>query len=252
MAYGLKATINWARRSTRGRMLFLVVLFSFCFTACTLPFSSENQTTKGPLAVQKMPAAHQLYVAIGASDTFGIGTDDPRTENWPADLTNLLGNDTRLVNLGIPDIHAHEALNAELPVALDAHPNLVTVWLAVNDLADQVPVSSYEQDLNHLVSSLRTSLPHARIAVANVPDLSYLPRFQNENHQLLEQQIQEYNTVIAKVVARNQVTLVDLYQLANQLATHPEYISGDGFHPNELGYTLLAQVFYQVLQKSSS
>jgi lysophospholipase L1-like esterase len=34
------------------------------------------------------------------------------------------------------------------------------------------------------------------------------------------------------------------------MAAHPEYISSDGFHPNALGYTKLAEFFYQVLQES--
>jgi lysophospholipase L1-like esterase len=248
----IKATVHRISRWMPIRTLLLLVFAFPSLTACTLPFSGTRPSASGPLVVQQPPAARQLYVAIGASDTYGIGTDDPRTQSWPADLSNQFGQETRLVNLGIPAIDAHAALNIELPVALDAHPNLVTVWLAVNDLADNVPLTSYEQDLDRLLNRLHTALPNARIAVANVPDLSYLPHFQGENHQLLEQQIQAYNTVIAKVVVRNQVILVDLYRLANEMATHPEYISDDGFHPNALGYAVLAQIFYQVLQKSSS
>jgi lysophospholipase L1-like esterase len=232
-------------------MFLLFVFFLSCLSGCVFPLSNSNAAVKsGQLVLQQPPTSRQLYVAIGASDTFGQGTDDPKTESWPADLTNLLGHDTRMVNLGIPGLDAHQALSIELPVALDAHPNLVTVWLAVNDLVDQVPINSYQQDLGQLLGKLRSALPQARIVVANVPDLSYLPRFQHSNHQQLEAQIKAYNTVIATLVARYQVQLVDLYQLANQLAVHPEYISDDGFHPNALGYTLLAQIFYQVLQKS--
>jgi lysophospholipase L1-like esterase len=238
-------------RTQQARMLFLLALLLPCLTACTLPFSSTKPATNSRLVLQQAPAARQIYVAIGASDTYGIGSDDPDEQNWPADLTRLLGHNTRMINLGVPSIDAHQALNVELPVALDAHPDLVTIWLAVNDLADQVPVNSYAQDLNTLLSRLHSELPHARIAVANVPDLSYLPRFANVNHQSLEQQIQAYNAVIATIVARYQDTLVDLYHLANQLASHPEYISSDGFHPNTLGYEIVAQVFYQVLQKNS-
>ncbi len=83
------------------------------------------------------------YVAIGASDTFGIGADDPQTENWPTDLAAKLGNGVQLINLGVPGITAHQAIKIELPVALDAHPDLVTIWLAVNDIIDNVPVASY-------------------------------------------------------------------------------------------------------------
>ena len=59
----------------------------------------------------------------------------------------------RLVNLGIPGIDVHEALELEVPVALDAHPDLITVWLAVNDLVDKVPLASYRDDLDTLLQS---------------------------------------------------------------------------------------------------
>ncbi len=141
--------------------------------------------------------AKLTYVAIGASDTYGVGADDPETQNWPADLSTLLGRQVHLINLGVPNIDVHAALGVELPIALDAHPDLVTVWLAVNDLADNVPVASYAHDLDLLLARLRICAPHARIAVANVPDLTLLPRFKSSNVQTLRTQILAYNNVIA-------------------------------------------------------
>ena len=199
------------------------------------------------MAVQQTPKARLTYVAIGASDTFGTGTDDPQSESWPADLALKLGRGVRFVNLGIPGIHAHEALQVELPVAIDARPDLVTVWLAVNDLADHVPADSYAHDLDTLLSRLHEALPHARIAVANVPDLTLLPHFRSTNVSALRSQITAYNTTIAATVTRHHVILVDLYSLWHELANHPEYISNDGFHPNALGYSRIAQIFYTVL-----
>ncbi|HKW21310.1 MAG TPA: SGNH/GDSL hydrolase family protein, partial [Ktedonobacterales bacterium] len=80
------------------------------------------------------------YVAIGASDAFGVGTDDPAVDNWPTVLSHLLGSDAHLVNLGIPGETVAEARRTELPVALDAKPSLVTVWLGVNDIVQSVSV----------------------------------------------------------------------------------------------------------------
>jgi len=34
------------------------------------------------------------------------------------------------------------------------------------------------------------------------------------------------------------------------IKNHPEYISRDGFHPNDLGYLQLAEVFYQTLRRA--
>src|SRR4051794_10885363 len=35
-----------------------------------------------------------VYVAIGASDSYGVGTDDPATESWPAVLARYLPRGT--------------------------------------------------------------------------------------------------------------------------------------------------------------
>ncbi|GLV57416.1 hypothetical protein KDH_42520 [Dictyobacter sp. S3.2.2.5] len=219
--------------------MFLCLFFS---TACA------SAPTSTRLQVQPPPTARLTYVAIGASDTFGTGTDDPATQCWPVDLTHALGSQTRLINLGIPGIDAHDALNIELPVALDAHPGLVTVWLAVNDLVDKVPLASYQRDLDSIVRRLRSTNPNTPIMVANVPDLTLLPRFKNGDIRALQRQIAAYNAVIAKVVQQNHVVLVDLYQDWQALADHPEYISQDGFHPNELGYAQVADIFYHTLK----
>ena len=226
----------------------LMLVLSGCLASCSI-FPS-GQATTGPLSLQQDPHARLTYVAIGASDTYGVGTDDPPSQSWPADLVTMLGSGVRLINLGVPDMHAHDALNVELPVALDTHPNLVTVWLAVNDLADNVPLDSYSHDLDQLLTRLQATAPHAQILVANVPDITLLPHFRSYDAQALHAQITAYNTVIATVVQRHHVLLVDLYQQWRELASHPEYISNDGFHPNAIGYSRLAEIFDQVLQKN--
>jgi lysophospholipase L1-like esterase len=227
-----------------------IVLFSLLFLliGCS-PSTATNPQKSATPVLQQPPKAHLTYVAIGASDTYGIGTDDPETESWPANLRLRLGKDTRLINLGIPGIHLHDALRVELPVALDAHPGVVTVWLAVNDLVDNVPIESYARDLDTLLSRLHTALPRAHIAVANVPDLTLLPRFRQFDQQLLRQRITAYNATIASRVERHALILVDLYRAWDELATHPEYVSNDGFHPNAVGYIRVAQLFYQQLQQ---
>ena len=49
-------------------------------------------------------AATLTYVAVGASDAFGVGTGDPSHDNWPTVLSHDLGGSVHLVNLGIPGI----------------------------------------------------------------------------------------------------------------------------------------------------
>ena len=248
-----QCSVGYFSRLSKARfdpLLYLCLLLLTCYlTACvSLP---AKQSAKNQASVQQAPKARLTYVAIGASDTFGIGTDDPQTQSWPVVLAGKLAPDVRLINLGIPGIEAHGALTAELPVAIDAHPDLVTVWLAVNDLADNVSPSSYAHDLDQLLGRLRAAVPHARIAVANVPDLTLLPRFRGADTQALHAKISTYNAIIASTVGRYHAILVDLYQQWRSLADHPDYISSDGFHPNAFGYAALAELFFETLQKTS-
>ena len=232
---------------------FFVLLCAIALCATSCGSLSGTQTTASPNnpVVQQAPKARLTYVAIGASDTFGIGTDDPQTQSWPADLTAKLGDGVHLINLGIPGVHADSALNVEVPIALDSHPNIVTIWLAVNDLADGVSIATYTRSLDSILTQLQPLTPHTRIVVANVPDITSLPRFQTENAQVLHARIAAYNTVIASLVQKHHALLVDLYTRWQDLANHPDYISDDGFHPNVFGYAAIATIFYQVLQENA-
>jgi lysophospholipase L1-like esterase len=220
---------------------------------CSCGLQSNSQGHVNNTATGQQTNNQFTYVAIGASDTFGFGTPDPYTQNWATDLANKLGSRYHLVNLGIPGIVVHEALRLELPVALDAHPNLVTIWLAVNDIIDKIPVNNYAQDLDTLLSRLQAGAPQARIAVANVPDLILLPYFYHQSGfkaQPLQAEILAYNTAIATIVNRHHATLIDLAQYTDELARHPEYVSADGLHPTVTGYKQIADIFYQALSNN--
>lgn len=216
-----------------------VFLLSGCGTG-TGPARSQSPARK---------AGTLTYVAIGASDTFGTGADDPYTENWPSQLAFLLKRPVHLLNLGVPGMTIHTALRAELPVALDAHPGLVTVWLAVNDLADGVALPTYSHDLETLLNRLQAAAPRAQIAVGNVPDLTSVPFFSSLNPLTLRQQMRAYNGAIASIVRRHHALLVDLSGQGYNLQAFPQYISHDGLHPSSIGYLQLAELFYEALRK---
>jgi lysophospholipase L1-like esterase len=233
------------------KITIILFFLAIATSACTIGSAGTPTPTPTRSSVQPTPTAHLSYVALGASDAWGIGAENPAEQNWPVDLAKKLGNQTLLVNLGIPGITLHDALNAELPTALDAHPDLVTIWLAVDDLLANTPIDSYTQDLDFLLTRLQSSSPHVHIALANIPDLTLLPKFatRDENtKQFLRSQVTTYNASIEEVAQSHKVVLVDLYKQWELIVNHPEYISSDGFHPSTLGYYQLAEIFYQALK----
>jgi acyl-CoA thioesterase-1 len=234
-----------AHRSGMPRhFALLAVLLLIAPVACSPAPGPTRASPPGVPMTQATatPAPVRIYVAIGASDAFGIGTDDPRKQAWPVALARTLGDSFRLINLSIPGATVDLATRVELPVALDTQPAVVTVWLAVNDFDAGVTLDTYRGQLRALLHAL-VAATHALVYVANLPDLTLLPYFAHRDPGALQSAVSAWNAAIAAVCADEGAVLVDLYATWTELAMHPEYISVDGFHPSALGAARLAALF---------
>ena len=237
---------------------WMLVVFALILTACSYiapqstssnTHSAQQNAAKQPTPVF-IPGGPVTYVALGASDAVGIGSNVPGSQGYVPLVAAHLPKGSHLINLGISGIQLHGALSQELPLALSTSPGLITIWLAANDFIGGVAYDNYLHDLNTLLQQLRAST-HARIVMANLPDLTRLPAFANETSVQKSQMIvaiQKWNKGIAQLAKIYGVALVDLFSQGSQITAHPEYISGDGFHPSPLGYVQLAKYFWQVIE----
>lgn len=231
-------------------LLALALVTADCSSVGTLTAPQSKHPTTTTTFTSHLPAGPLTYVALGASDAVGVGSNQPGSQGYVPLIGDHLPKGSHVVNLGISGIRLHEALSAELPVALSTSPDLVTIWLVVNDFVGGVPYDSYMQDAATLLQQLQAGT-RASIVMANLPDLTLLPAFSNQSpaqKTSMRQAIQQWNTGIAAVAARYHVTLVDLFHHDQGLTSHPEYISGDGFHPSPAGYVQLASIFWQAIQ----
>jgi lysophospholipase L1-like esterase len=187
-------------------------------------------------------AAPLTYVALGASDAVGFGAASPETDGWVPRLGAMLGQDARVINLGVSGSTISQALKEQLGPALDARPDLVTVWLAVNDLNARVPLPAYTADLDRLLAEVHQD--GRCVLVGNVPDLTQAPAYRSTDPMTLRAVIQQWNAVIASVAERHGATVVDLDAHWREMTERPEYISADGFHPSSEGYARLATIFF--------
>jgi lysophospholipase L1-like esterase len=203
----------------------LAVTLALVTAACLAPVSARGVT----------------YVAMGASDAVGVGATNPETDGWVPRFGASLGSNVRVVNLGVSGSTLSQALQEQLGPALDAQPDVVTVWLAVNDLNAQVPLDQYAADLDMLLGQLEST--HARVLVGNMPDLAALAAYRGQDPAQVRAEVDRWNAVIADTAARHAATLVDLHAHWQEVAEHPEYLSSDGFHPSSQGYQALADIF---------
>jgi lysophospholipase L1-like esterase len=205
------------------------------------------------------------YVAIGASDAAGFGAPSP-PQAWPALFrAAALPRDSAYRNVAVPATTTERAFRLELPAALAARPDVVTVWLAVDDILGGVPADDYARALGRLVHQLRAAPGRPVVLVGNTPDLRQLPAYLAcrpggttrtappclyfggaPDPAGLDRIVRAYDAAAADVARREGAVLVDLAAVLRAAAPGGDpssLLAGDGLHPNAAGHRLLAGAF---------
>ena len=138
------------------------------------PSEAPSPSTAGSQTPAATTAAAIRYVAIGASDSVGVGASDPARGSWPSRVAALLPAGAVYMNVGVAGSLALQAEREQLPGAIAQHPTLVTVWLAVNDLNATIEPASFADALGQIVDGL-VAKTSATIFVGDVPDLRAVP-----------------------------------------------------------------------------
>jgi lysophospholipase L1-like esterase len=172
---------------------------------------------------------HETYVAVGADDTLGVGLDRPLVDEWPKVLfRDELPRGTVFVNAAAERASVADALDHQVPLALELDPTLVTVWLNLDDLALGTPVATYERGLTDVVHALRQG-GQTRVLVANTPEFP----------GAAPARVAAYNAAIARVARAEGAELVDLHAA--------DVAAPSRSHPSPEGHAAIAKAFAAVL-----
>ncbi len=195
---------------------------------------------------QPTPTNEVTYAGMGASDARGAGAI-PGTKGYVYLIRDRLrdrGLDTTLVNTGINGAEIDELLDPQLPQVLDAAPHIVTIWTGANDMIGGADPDEFADGLDELLSSLRANTS-ARIYVGDLVDFTVAPIFNLFPRPTVTlERLAAFNARIQQVVADNGCTLVPLSE--GTLTRDMFFI--DGFHPNNLGYEMLADAFWEKIE----
>jgi acyl-CoA thioesterase I len=238
----------------KGELAIVAVICAAFVTACSAAPTAQPSQTRVPAASASTTATATVasglkYVAIGASDTVGVGASDPATGSWPAIVASRFpAGSPPYTNLGVSGSLALQAVTQQLPGAIAQRPNVVSVWLAVNDLNATIEPASFAESLSQIVDGL-VQKSGATIFVGDVPDLRAVPVYAGVDKARLFAGIQAYNDAIAKIAARTpaRVKVVDLFTGSAALVSTGT-VSTDGFHPSDEGYELIAERFASAMR----
>lgn len=176
--------------------------------------------------IRALMSTGPLWVVLGDSLSQGLGAS-AYDRGWVGQLRDRLageGHSFRIVNLSVSGARIHEVLESQLPAleALRPAADLVTLLVGSNDL-----FRSGDRDaLAATYGRLLRRLP-PRSIVATLPNPTRTARLLNETVQTVAE---ERDFVIADT--RDPRT-----------RTWRGKLSTDHFHPNERGYTSIADIF---------
>ncbi|WP_439379084.1 SGNH/GDSL hydrolase family protein [Amycolatopsis lexingtonensis] len=165
-----------------------------------------------------------LWAALGDSMTQGIGAETV-AGGWVPRLNARLGEPFAVVNLSASGARIADVLDSQLPrlLALPSAPALVTVLVGANDM---------------LTPARRRGTP-ARFAdlLARLPSrcsvVATLPRGNTQARAI--------NALVETAAARGHIHLAELRGPA--LGPLRGSLAGDWFHPNDVGYARMADLF---------
>ena len=174
-----------------------------------------------------------LYVAIGDSAAQGIGASRPDRSYVGVladDLRAATGRSVRVVNLSVSGATTGLAVDDQLPRFRLLSPDVVTVSIGANDIADWNP-DAFDRNIRTIFAELP---PHAIVADLPCFHLPHNERKVAEANRMLRTAAREHGLVVAPLheTTRRQGLRGILTQFAR-----------DMFHPNDHGYAVWAAAF---------
>ena len=275
---------------TRVRLLILALGATIAAACGGSSSSPTGPTTPGdsqPIAYSAIGASDA--VGIGGSVPCATLAPCPNGTGYVPVLARRLGEGGRqvtLTNLGIPAAVLSPEMQTlaaaagsttftnmiqhELPL-LPAGSTLVTVFAGGNDtnaiaaavergfggsdpagyVDEQVRVFGSGYDT--LIRGIRDRASGARIIVMNLPNLAGLPYA--SGYSLLRQRSMQrasvgITTQVVNRLSSQNVLVIDL--MCDARVYDPGNLASDGFHPNDAGYALLADMLYRAYTSGSS
>jgi len=113
-------------------------------------------------------------------------------------------------------------------------------------------IAAFAADMASLVNAIKGRAPKARIVILNLPNLAAMPYSAGntaQEKQILQQIAVGLNAGINATAAQGAV-VVDM--MCDSRLYNGAIFSSDGFHPNDAGYSLFADLIFAVAQTTSS
>jgi len=204
------------------------------FTAVLLLFLAAS-CSSGPTGPQ-IDLSNTVIVAFGNSITAGVG-DTARPPGYPYRLEQMLRAafpNVIVLNRGVSGERTEQGVRRIDRVLTYDQPDYVLILEGVNNIGEDL-LETVAADLEVMVQKVKAS--------GAIPLIASLTPTAGEHVGKMEG-INGLNPLIRDIAAREQIVFVDLY---TAFFSRPDYsllLNDDGLHPNNGGYTLMADTWH--------
>lgn len=239
--------------------MFKVILFLLLFGLIIFYFfSRQNKGTFMPTQTNQQSSASPTttpirYVALGDSYTIGQGIE--ASGAWPDVLANDLQkhgvNIELIANPSRTGWTTQDLINYELPIYVKSKPNFATLLIGVNDWVQSVGKEQFRQNFIAILNAMQKALAKPQnIVVVTIPDFSVTPTGKAfSNGRDIAKGIAEFNSVIIEESKKQNLLVVDIFQVSKNMGQDPSLIAADGLHPLAKEYLEWEKLIFPVAQK---
>ncbi|HEY3287402.1 MAG TPA: SGNH/GDSL hydrolase family protein [Gemmatimonadaceae bacterium] len=193
------------------------------------------------------PRHYARYVAIGDSSTEGLDDPDGRGgyRGWAnrlaAHVSAAQGGDLLYANLAVRGRLTKDVRREQLLPALAMHPDLVTVFSGVNDLARRrCDVKAVARETERMLAAFADA--GATVLTITMPDLSEVAPVA----RLVRDRLLSLNELVREICARTGATCVDLAR--EPVTSDLRLWSADRLHANSEGHARIASALAHALR----
>lgn len=177
-----------------------------------------------------------LYVALGDSAAQSVGASKPDKGYVgliAASIEQSTGRQVRVINLSRSGATLEEALRTQVPKLAEYQADLVTVEIGANNMRTYDP-ENFRKNFEKLLQAL----PPDRSVVADMPHFG--------GRANTSRNARYANQTIGRLAEQYNIPRASLYtKLASRQS--PWIYAGDFFHPNDRGYRIWYEAFWQVI-----
>lgn len=122
-------------------------------------------------------------------------------------------------------------------------PNIITLMIGTNDINGNISVSDGPNRLGKLLDSIFMRDPNILVVLAQIVP----SRTDGTNNAIKTYNAAMPNLVSSRVSKGQHIVLVDMYGAFTKDANYKQSVLGDNLHPNQAGYNLMADVWFEAL-----